>query len=172
MKTAKIIGIDIGLKTSSTAIAVLEHDGVFYSIKYVQKIGPFESYHTKKSNFTLIIEWVTNILSTIISLESPDCLTIEEAFLPGKANKNFLKFLGVLENKIFKEFNPILLAPLQIKKFLGSGKLDKKELAEATKKYFVDKKDINLINKAINNEEWDVTDSIAIAICGVIKHES
>jgi len=169
-----VMGVDLGFVTSSTAISVLDQNEYsdftkMFKIQRILKINPFLYYNGDKRLAKIVSRrLIAEAIGILFAEECVDKITIEEPYLQGEGNKLFLKFFGLIEDKIL---HPLLLAPLSVKSYLGSGKLDKRELAEACKKYFNNKKDINLINRAIKREDWDVTDSIAIAIAGVL-HEN
>ena len=91
----------------------------------------------------------------------------EDPYLPGKAHDNMKKLIGIIEFYFQKPRSQVqLIHPMSLKKYFGSGKLDKKELAQK----LVDRKGIKgyakYIKKLIEQEKWDETDALALAVYG------
>jgi len=165
----------LGFVSSPSAISSIEYkedsdSKIFdYRINYVLVLGPFLNYHTSSRNLVISRAIISRVISDLVTSESPDYLFIEEPRLQGIGNKIFLKFLGVLEHLLVSTTTkPVYMAPSQVKKMLGHGRLEKDELAEKVLALFTNRKDQNLIKKAIKEEAWDITDSLAIALAGLI----
>ena len=167
-RNKRIMGVDLGFKSSPTVLALIRWDpDSGWILDNVLKLGPFLWYGTGDANLVIARRIIVDAIKFFFLRYNVETLVVEEPFLQGIGNKYMNKFLGVLEDELHTEDSPLYLAPTQIKKLLGSGKLSKEELAEAVKEEFEgDKRSIRLINKAIKNEDWDVTDAIAIALAG------
>ena len=170
-----IMGVDLGFKTSPTAISILRTVENSNVVKIVAlfKFGPFLAYNssTKVDNIfgrTMVLESITNLAQ----LYEPYSIVIEKPMFRGKNNENFLRFFGSFELTMLKlryyQFKRYFyLAPTSVKKKLGHGKLEKDAMAEACKAY-LDKCSKIKLTKAIKSEDWDVTDSVAIGIAGLM----
>jgi len=158
----KIIGIDPGSKTSPTGVAVVKDNEVLYFLKLIptgaKNVG--EELH----NLTLQLKTqVYNIMGELGDLSKWD-IASEEPFLQGLANKRMNRFLGVLEMTLFEiGFNKInYIHPTSMKKLVtDSGRADKIMIANAVKECYSDPN--GLIESAVLNEEWDLTDALGVA---------
>lgn len=155
----KVIGIDPGTTTSGTAISLIEiKNKEIFKIKGVYEVTPL----VDTLSFTNRVKLISTTIKIITEGFNPDYIFLEFSHYMGKANIMFLKLLGVIESQI--NYNIEYVYPTQVKKILGSGKMEKQMVAEALKKIYT--KDINIIQDFINKNRFDITDSIAIAYAG------
>lgn len=166
----KVMGVDLGFSTSPTCVAVLENVDTpeFNKIKYVIQINPISGFFNHENDKILTRKLVLSSLSYIINIEKPTLIVLERPLLQGIGNVDFSKFLGIFEDKII-EYPYTYIAPTSVKKYMGDGRMEKEEIAQALLNLFKDKKDIKLIKKAIESKSWDITDSIAIAYAGHLR---
>ena len=163
-----VFGVDVGFKTSASAIAVLKNMGTTLEIVEVFKLDPFASYGGTKEDF-FCRNMVLHGIERLMQIYLPKIVIIEKPMFQSKANENFLKFFGLFENLCYEEGMPFLyVPPTTVKAKLGGGRLEKDEMAERCLHYCTGKKCQRLIRKAIKNGEWDITDSIAIGIAGLL----
>jgi len=168
----KIIGIDLGFSTSPTCVSVLDNLldsnwGDRQHIKNIFLLGPFLNYVDNCSNKILSRKIISTAIRHLIDIERPHLVVVERPFLQGVGNVDFNKFLGIFENEIVN-CPYVYLAPTSIKKCLGSGKLEKKDMANILLDIFKHKVDKKIIRRAIKKEDWDVTDSVAIGLAGLM----
>lgn len=126
-------------------------------------------------------------LAEVLWFRSPDIIVVEDPLLQGKANNAIQRIIGSIEalseavNYWQKERSiaePGLynyIPPMTVKKYMGSGSLDKLEVAMAAAK-FLDQSGQDRVAELILQEAWDETDAVAIGLTwflqrGVIKHD-
>jgi len=157
-------GVDIGTSTSPSAIGIIKIEEERCFIECVYPIQPIKYYNKKITR-----KIIAFVIKVICKQYDDIFITIEEAFLQGKANKSHLMALGAIEDVVDID---LFIAPTSVKKRVtGSGKAEKDELAKKLLEYPFDRKSKNIIKKLIKNERWDETDSLAIALCGLIKEQ-
>ena len=153
----RILGIDIGSKTSRTAFALVIDT-------WIESINDLLPQTSKESFNTYLNRLYTTTLVTIKNTK-PDFVVIEEAFLQGKANKRFNRAMGVIQLAI-GDIPILFLAPLSIKKLVtGTGKATKQEVAVALKTLFKGE----LLPSLIREELWDSIDAIATSVAGRVR---
>lgn len=112
-------------------------------------------------------EIITNLLAWIVKNvpETNDQVQVvcEEPMLRGKANNSMQRILGALE-WAFVPTGMEYVAPKTVKKIMGSGNLDKLEVALAAGKRVKNKKAKNLVADMIEREAWDESDAVAIGL--------
>lgn len=152
-----VIGIDPGTKTSPTAFAVLNEKTVLASVQVA---------YTKGAKSGKLLHDVEQQLILLLETYPVDLVTSEEPFLQGLANKSMNRLLGVIEKCCWEQNVELrYISPMSVKKEIGgTGKADKLDLAKAVKRMVSDP---DKIDKMIEDEDWDKTDSIAIALTGL-----
>lgn len=91
----------------------------------------------------------------------------EEPMVQGKNGLALHKFLGALEGLFKVPLNYI--HPSTVKKLMGSGKLDKLEVALSVGTYLESVREQDLLANLITKEDFDATDAIAIGLCYLMK---
>lgn len=93
----------------------------------------------------------------------------EDYFMAGIGGRSLQRLNGAMlvvspSSRMFE-----FISNMQVKQYIGgSGKADKKQVAEGLKKFFP--KSIDLIQQLIVSSRWDALDSIAIALTGYEKY--
>lgn len=90
----------------------------------------------------------------------------EAPFLQGVANQSMQRFLGVIE--FFTWGKVSFFHPMTVKKAMGSGKMEKIDMAKAAIKR-VSKKEGELIEAAIQEKAFDETDAVCVGLT-YLKH--
>lgn len=94
-------------------------------------------------------------------------ITCEQPYLLGKGHDTLMKLLGIIEYELFdKRLEIHFVHPMTLKKYFGSGKFGKKQLANMIKNKLSISTHQKYIDKLIDLELWDETDALAIAIYG------
>lgn len=177
MQSEYRIGIDPGTSSSPTSIAVVyfdvptntktnEKDEVFatYTILGTYSIQPVLFIDRMVSN-VLIAESIGRIIEYFTQIASKERAMIRVAlecpFLKGAAHDymnqllTFIKYFGTID---------VMVNPKTVKKFMGSGSMEKEDMAKALLEKPFDRKSINLINRLIVESKYDETDAICVAL--------
>ena len=152
--TMKYIGIDPGNKS---AVALME-DNHIVGVHSINVSPAKHKAHKLRSYF--------NFIFTLFCTFRPEIIYYEEPYIPRvQAAKSINKKLGIIE--LAGEIVKIATHPLNpstVKKVVtGNGRAEKDELADKLLT-IVDNPDV--IQDLIDNNKWDETDAVAIAICG------
>jgi len=161
-----VAGIDPGTKTSATGVSIYK-DGVLLEVR---GFGP----PPPKLDLIERISWLMSSIIAYIIHWRVEKACIEESVYRGKANHALQRFLGILEYMLRCNGTKIqTVNPSTLKLYYGKGNLDKEEIARrmiADKLFTPAERDI--LQTVINNEEWDLTDAIAIGYYGVKNAET
>lgn len=91
-----------------------------------------------------------------------DVVVSEEPMLQGRNNNGMNRLLGMFE---FGNPEICWVHPLTMKKEIaGTGKAEKLDVAIAAGSFLKSEKEKEILAKAISEEEWDLTDAIAIGL--------
>lgn len=156
-------GIDPGTSTSPTAISFWNNGKLIGTDSL--KSDPKASLRKRIWHICHAIEYC------LVPEYDPIFVCIEESVYLGKANTSLQKLLGALEYAIPKDATVYTVNPATLKKYYGKGNLDKLGVATAVKCKLSTFQECSMIQKCIDNEEWDVTDSIAIGYYGWMLHK-
>lgn len=149
-----LIGIDPGLKSSDTGIAVFKDGRLIHNTFVVS--DKKNSFHTAMKNIMLEV-------NIHIDKHQEMKMVVEKSFYPGKANILHLKTLGVYEYFYGCDY----IAPASVKKIIaGHGRASKEEVKQALlrrlkgleKEYMID-----------NSE--DAVDAVAIGLAYLDKQK-
>lgn len=152
------IGIDPG--TNKAGFAVIK-DGALLQLD--QASSKSEDLRSRiHSIATQVSKWVNKFTKEF----GPHnvCVGIEEGVYRGKAANALLRLIGALEYKIPADIVITRINQSTVKKEMGSGKFDKIQVAHAVLKHFGDSVSNRVLTEAINLEEWDKTDAVAVAL--------
>lgn len=94
-------------------------------------------------------------------------ITSEEPMVQGRNGLALHKLLGALEYASNKEF--YYIHPSTVKKQMGSGKLDKLEVALAAGELLKSPEEQEIVASFISEEDFDATDAVAIGLCFCLK---
>jgi Holliday junction resolvasome RuvABC endonuclease subunit len=101
-------------------------------------------------------------------ISSADVVVSEEPFLQGKANQGMQRLLGMIEK--LSQGSVVFYHPMTVKAALGSGTLDKFEIALAAGDKLPTEAEKELIASAVTREAWDESDAVAIGLTYIQKH--
>ena len=151
-----ILGLDPGSSSSPTAISVFK-DGILTDTISIQAKDTWPPRER--------VYYITNCIKAALGLFMPDFVGIETGHYQGIANERLLRLLGALENEIPLNVPIIRVNPKTLKKFFGSGNLEKNEMADIMlEKWLATVKEKNILKEIIKNERWDESDAIAVGI--------
>lgn len=163
------VGIDPGASTSATGLAILRMDSC--SIVHVSSIkSPKKgTWWQKRSGIEELL--AHDIAVTVGETGEVKYVFIEETqYQWTQAEQSFQRLMGILglmATRILS--NPeglILVSPTTVKKWVGGhGGCEKPEMAAKAAKMFQDPESALTMCTLIEEEEWDVTDAVAIALC-------
>lgn len=95
----------------------------------------------------------------------PFRIVCEEPMLMGKSNNAMQRMLGALEWEFHAVGGLEYISPMSVKMHMGSGKLDKFEVALAAGALLTTDEEQEMMASLISNEAWDATDAVAIGLC-------
>jgi Holliday junction resolvasome RuvABC endonuclease subunit len=98
-----------------------------------------------------------------------DAVVSEEPFLKGKNNNGMQRLLGMIEK--VTNGHVYFYHPLTVKKSLGSGSLDKLEVALASGEKLQFQHEQEILAEAIRREAFDETDAVAIGLTHFAKEK-
>lgn len=124
--------------------------------------------------FEMIIEGLENLFKAY-----PYCraVVIEDPFLRGSGNNTMEKIKGSIESLFFllgaKPRSLVdrvhYIPPTTLKKYFGSGDLDKKQMAVKARSHLSTPAEKKLLNEFIKIEDFDATDTICLGLCFLEK---
>lgn len=105
---------------------------------------------------------IAHKIKDLIESNNFDEVTSEEPLLLGRNNSGMQRLLGMIEAITKGKVN--FIHPMSVKKFCGSGKLDKIEVALAAGNKLKTEKEKEILADAIAREAWDESDAVAIGL--------
>jgi Holliday junction resolvasome RuvABC endonuclease subunit len=151
-----IIGIDPG--NSATAIAVLKPVNMLFEPVGTYKIEGC-SFIDHPFNRTIMAD----TLRIIVDRFPDNVVYIENPILKGAANNYMMKLIGVIETRVNIHKR---ISPSTVKRVIGGhGASEKDVVAAGVMTKIVGPSKVT-IKKLIENQRFDETDAIAIAMCG------
>lgn len=121
-------------------------------------------------------------LGHVLNFYRPDTVVIEDPLLRGRGNSIMERLKGIIEasTEILigwpkeQSIENIIyyIHPTTVKKYMGSGSLDKLEVALAAGEMLESADEKELIADLITKEEFDATDAIAIGLSYYLKYEN
>jgi len=159
----KILSFDTGYTTTGFCVYNTETQVINYGCFVTKKTSNknnLDYYYRIKYQVQKIIELIKNEKPDVILMEAPSLFSKGNTFLQTAASNLIFQFFitkTIEENKMNIEF--FVCPPRSLKKFFGSGKIEKKEIIEKIK-------EMNFENlKEFKNDELDdVADSIMFLI--------
>lgn len=111
-----------------------------------------------------------DILTTLGKYITVSEKTVSEApVLMGMNNNGMQRFLGVIE--FLSKAGADFIHPMTVKKAMGSGTLDKLEVALAAGEKLKTEKEKELMASIIEREAWDESDAVAIGLTYLEKNK-
>lgn len=165
LPNTKLLAIDPG--TNKLGLAVF-HDEKLIATKTI-KTKEVERYKRTQDIFTNLIVYLNMHYSELrIDNNRTDYTFVcEEPAMQGKANTVMQRLLGGLEAMIAAQ--PNYIHPMTLKSRLGSGKLEKIEVAKAALKLLKTTEEKLKVKQLINEERFDETDAVALGLAFFIK---
>jgi Holliday junction resolvasome RuvABC endonuclease subunit len=163
-----VLGIDPG--SNKMGVSVVHNDKIVLA-------DCFESDKDMCPDLRSKIRWMAisleDYFGKIISVCSrmPDVVCIEEGTYRGVAENSFKRLLGVIEYVIPPYIEIMTINPSSLKKYYGSGKLDKAEVASSLRDGLLPSQGRAILDKAVKNKQWDITDSLAVSFYGYRKKQ-
>lgn len=166
------VGIDPGSSSSPTGLAIIRMDtGALVHVTAVN--GP------KKGDWWSKLSFIEKTLKDdlhVAEMQFGGLGHIEKIFIEETqfrfrmANLTFQRMIGMYGLMAIRFLqNPeglVLISPTTVKKWIGGhGGCEKPELAGKAAQYFQDRESRDTMRTLIEEEEWDVTDAVAIALC-------
>lgn len=99
-------------------------------------------------------------------MQSISIIVMEDPLLKGKANNSMQRHIGALEHALLAHYKlkkVEYIYPQTVKAILKAGQ-DKKDMAWAAYKLLTTDEEKDILAGAIEREEWDATDAVAIGL--------
>ena len=151
--------------TNCTGWAVF-HDSVLVesgSLPANTKDDRWARQKTILDKLSLMLDSELDIYKVDVNESAGYTVVSEEPMIQGRNGLAIHKFLGALERVFSVPINYI--HPSTVKKVMGSGKLDKLEVALAAGRLLKTSEEQDKIAELISEEDFDATDAIAIGLC-------
>ena len=125
------------------------------------------------------MSYMIDKVAEVMTYFRPETIVIEDPFLKGKGNPIMERLKGCMEatTQIIlgwpteRSITDMIhyIAPTTVKKYMGSGSLDKLEVATAAFSFIHTEDGKELLAELIESKEWDATDAIAIGLSYYLK---
>lgn len=155
-------GIDPGSSSSPTALAIIEEDEpALDGTKSLKIIGTYAIYPCHFVSKYVNRRIIATTLAEVLKEYQGARINIENPMLQGMARELLYALMALIENfiKVDKK-----IAPCSVKKFMGSGKLEKDQMAQNLLALPFDKKSKNHIKNLLDQKRFDETDALCIAL--------
>ena len=157
-----LLGIDPS--TKCTGLAVFHNKTLVFTDAIVA--NPKDGVRLRISSMG---HGIDNFFGQIVDIcgGMPNSVCIEEGMYRGKANEALKRLLGVIEYIMPSYTKIITIHPSSLKLFMGSGGLNKLQMATSALDKLSTKKERAILAKAVNDKQWDITDAICVGLYGI-----
>lgn len=171
----KIIGIDPGTgKSSPTGFCIIDPE--IKQIYYAFTMAPAPTskiLHHRLVDLTKILStWLTQVQEEILGEQEKALVCIENFVMRGKGGETLQRLIGAYVSATPMSFELREVHNISMKKLVsGSGDGDKLDVAKGLLRWFKgNNESIKRLQELIDDEEWDVLDSLGLAVGGYMQH--